>query len=73
MSNNPGRFAAGPDARRHQFTPEECRRGGVAGYQATYLACGGDVKRWAKLYYKVRGWYRAKRRSNGRADKGGDR
>jgi len=31
-----GRFAPGPDPRRHQFTIEECKRGGIKGYEAAW-------------------------------------
>lgn len=48
---------------RHKFTREECQRG----YQAALMqAVKHSWKRYAWLYYRIRGWYRAKRRVNGR-------
>lgn len=32
-TTNPGAFRKGHDERRHEFTREECRKGGVIGYQ----------------------------------------
>ncbi|HLV81465.1 MAG TPA: hypothetical protein VKT32_14360 [Chthonomonadaceae bacterium] len=33
---NPGWFQPGYDPRRHEFTLEECREGGIKGYQAAW-------------------------------------
>jgi hypothetical protein len=56
---NAGRFAPGDDPRRHAFTQEERRRG----YQAALAKCKSvSIDRYAWFYYRVRGWYRAKKR-----------
>ena len=46
--------------RRHQFTREECQRG----YQAALEKCSQSWELWAWFYYRLRGFYRAKKESS---------
>lgn len=61
-----GRFLPGPDAGRHQFTRAERKRG-----YRNALARAGALRDGARLYAwiwrKVRGYYRARVRNEGRA------
>ena len=45
--------------KRYRFTKDDCRRG----YQAALAKCMEDWDLWAWLYYRIRGFYRRKRRS----------
>ena len=36
MATHKGHFQKGHDPRRHQFTQEECREGGIKGFQAAW-------------------------------------
>jgi hypothetical protein len=56
---NAGAFRRGYDPRRHEFTAEERRRGYQSALEAA-VAAGWD--RYAWFYYRVRGYYRARRR-----------
>jgi hypothetical protein len=56
-----GRWLPGPDPDRHTLTRAERRKG----YQAALRKCHAMDDGWgagAWLYYRVRGWYRARRR-----------
>jgi hypothetical protein len=46
--------------RRYKFTREDCQRG----YQAALVKCMQDWDLYAWFYYRVRGWYRGKKRSS---------
>lgn len=65
MVRNRGWFKKGEDARRHQFTDEERKRGGVNGYREALKRCakvgdGWDMVSW--LFRRVRGECRKRRR-----------
>jgi len=65
-----GQFRKGFDPRRRRgFSTEECQRGWQS---AVKKALAHSWHRYAWLYYKCRGWYRAKRRSDhGKSTTGG--
>lgn len=66
MRGSNGRFLAGPDADRHTFTRSERRRGyRNALANAAALHDGARVYAW--IWRKVRGYYRARARLDGRA------
>jgi hypothetical protein len=43
---------------RYRFTREDCQKG----YQAALAKCSQNWDLGAWFYYRIRGWYRAKRR-----------
>lgn len=43
---------------RYVFTTADCKKG----YQAALQKCSHDIHKYAWLYYRIRGWYRRKRR-----------
>jgi hypothetical protein len=55
--------------KRYRFTRDDCRRG----YQAALAKCMQSWDLYAWFYYRVRGWYRHKRRTaDGDPDPKGD-
>jgi len=55
-----GKFLPGPDPDRHQLTRRERRKG----YRAARRKCEQIGDGWgasAWFYYRIRGWYRARR------------
>ena len=52
------RRARRPPGKRYRFTKEDCRRG----YQAALAKCMQDWQLYAWFYYRIRGWYRQKKR-----------
>jgi len=66
MRASNGRFLPGPDKGRHRFTRAERRRGyRNALANAAALDDGAQVYAW--IWRKVRGYYRARARVEGRA------
>lgn len=46
--------------RRYRFTRQDCQKG----YQAALQKCSQDWELYAWFWYRVRGYYRAKRRES---------
>jgi hypothetical protein len=67
MRDASGRFLPGHDAHRHQFTRAERRRGyrNAVRNPRPGTPCGDNVHILAWLWRKVRGYYRAQRRTAG--------
>jgi hypothetical protein len=66
MRGKDGRFAAGPDQDRHQFTRAERKRG-YRNALANAAALDDGARLYAWIYRRVRGYYRARVREAGRA------
>lgn len=50
----------GQKRKRYSFTREDCRKG----YQAALEKCSEDWNLWAWFVYRVRGYYRKRRRED---------
>lgn len=65
MRDAQGKFLPGPDPDRHRLTKVERRRGY---YAALYKS--EDIRHFAWVWRKVRGWYRARARARAGRNRG---